>query len=135
MKTVLADHVEFSNFTVKTQTQNLAEDCLDSIKHVLPSTASIHASLQRKAPRLFETKIGINIWQKYIFCKSTGLNPNVSLQNAKRKIMRQIMDLRHRKFGEKKHHGRPEMNSFSESMDQEQYDDTQDTAASLKEIL
>jgi hypothetical protein len=134
MKAASANQLEFSNFSVKTQTKNLAEDCLDSIKHVLPATASIRAVLQRKAPRLFETKIGINIWHKYIFCKSTGLNPAVSLQNAKRKILRQIKDLRNRKFADKRHHSSPRDLEFLQNEDN-QYEHIQDTAATLAEIL
>ncbi len=129
MEAISQSDLEFSNFNVKTQTKNLAEDCLDSIKHILPEDASIHAVLQRKAPRLFETKIGINLWHKYIFCKSTGLNPNISLQNAKRKILRQVSDLRNRKFAQKRHLTTKESNLETAQ------DEAMEVAATLSEIL
>ena len=128
MKSVQLSELEFLNFEAKTPTMNLAKNCLDSIKTNLPRNASVHAILNRKASRSFETKIDIDLWQQHVFCKSMGLNPKESLQNAQRKILRQISHLRDERLNYLNR-------SHLEELTVEGNDQAREIAATLSEIL
>ncbi len=85
----------------QSQVHNINQDFTDSLN--LPDNARVHATLTKKSPRLFETKIGISLWRESIFCRAIAQNPLASLSLAKRKIARLVSDLHDRKFVTRKH--------------------------------
>lgn len=89
------------NTKVHAQSRNMTQEFTDSLN--LPETARVHASLTKKAPRIFETKIGVSLWRQSIFCRAIAESPIVSLQIARRKITRLVSDLHDRKFVTQKH--------------------------------
>jgi len=133
MKPVSAERLHFSNFNVSDRTKILAEDCLDSIKHILPSSASIHAVLEKLRSSSFEAKIGIYVWQNYIFSRSRGANPVLSLESAKRKILKKVSELHDRHYGTKRRS--LEKIEELECADFNFDNDVMKTAATLTEIL
>ena len=89
------------NQKAHTQVRNINEEFTDSLN--LPANAQVHASLTKKSPRLFETKIAVSLWRQSIFCRAIAQNPIVSLQMARRKLARLVSDLHDRKFITQKH--------------------------------
>ncbi len=85
----------------QTQVRNINEDFTDSLN--LPDEASVHATLTKKSPRVFETKVEISLWHESIFCSAIAHNPFSSLNMARRKIIRLVSDLHDRKFVTRKH--------------------------------
>ena len=86
--------------SVKAQLQNINEEFAQSLN--LPENAQLNATMMKKSPREFETRIELNIWHNRIFCHSVADTPAASLQIAKRKISRLVSDLHDRKSASKK---------------------------------
>ena len=83
------------------QVHNVNKEFTDSLN--LPTDAQVKASLTKKSPRIFETKIAVSLWRQSIFCRAIAQSPVASLQMAKRKIARLVSDLHDRKFVTQKH--------------------------------
>ena len=85
----------------QTQTRNVNQEFTDALN--LPDNAHVQAKLTKKSPRVFETKVIISLWRESIFCRAIAKSPRLSLNLAKRKIVRLVSDLHDRKFVTRKH--------------------------------